>query len=217
MFLRSMTNEPLKCSYCLSESNSISTRIKTKHFKKLSEFGIVLHPPICCKCLQHASRFGVEPGSMSDSLVKNELSEIETLLSGEQVGWDSISDASRMILRVRAAYFAMQGEFLVESGRLKLLASKVERVRKKLDQMDLLLLSRKNSLYERRREAASRYTSDPEVRSEIFKRDGMICKFCEATENLTLDHIVSVLNGGENTPSNIQVLCQPCNSSKGSR
>jgi len=43
------------------------------------------------------------------------------------------------------------------------------------------------------------------------------CVFCGATEDLTLDHIIPVSKGGENTKSNIQRLCRRCNSSKGNR
>lgn len=40
------------------------------------------------------------------------------------------------------------------------------------------------------------------------------CEYCKKTENLTLDHIIPVSRGGENTLSNVTVACQYCNASK---
>lgn len=37
------------------------------------------------------------------------------------------------------------------------------------------------------------------------------CLWCDATENLVLDHIIPVMCGGKNEKSNSQTLCQPCN------
>lgn len=37
------------------------------------------------------------------------------------------------------------------------------------------------------------------------------CVWCEATENLVLDHIIPVMAGGTNHRANAQTLCQPCN------
>lgn len=37
------------------------------------------------------------------------------------------------------------------------------------------------------------------------------CLWCESSENLVLDHIVSVMDGGHNVKENSQTLCQPCN------
>jgi 5-methylcytosine-specific restriction endonuclease McrA len=54
----------------------------------------------------------------------------------------------------------------------------------------------------------------PAVRSAVFARDGMRCITCGATEDLTLDHIVSELAGGSNAIENLQTLCRPCNASK---
>jgi 5-methylcytosine-specific restriction endonuclease McrA len=42
------------------------------------------------------------------------------------------------------------------------------------------------------------------------------CRYCFATENLTYDHKTPLVRGGSNLPSNIQVLCQPCNGTKSS-
>lgn len=41
------------------------------------------------------------------------------------------------------------------------------------------------------------------------------CLCCGKEEKLTADHVVPLSRGGDNTISNIQPLCQPCNSSKG--
>lgn len=40
------------------------------------------------------------------------------------------------------------------------------------------------------------------------------CKRCGATDNLTLDHILAVVNGGKSIKSNAQTLCGPCNNWK---
>jgi len=43
------------------------------------------------------------------------------------------------------------------------------------------------------------------------------CLKCRKVLNLQIDHIVPLANGGYNGISNLQVLCGPCNLSKGSR
>ncbi len=37
------------------------------------------------------------------------------------------------------------------------------------------------------------------------------CAWCDSTDNLVLDHIISVMCGGLNTKENAQTLCMPCN------
>ncbi len=47
-------------------------------------------------------------------------------------------------------------------------------------------------------------------------KDG--CKYCsrECTwKLLSLDHVVPLANGGTNDPSNLQLICKPCNRAKG--
>ena len=68
---------------------------------------------------------------------------------------------------------------------------------------------------ERRRAEACRYTARKDIRLMIFQRDGKVCKPCGSTTNLTLDHIIPVAKGGEDSPGNMQVLCRSCNSKKG--
>lgn len=54
----------------------------------------------------------------------------------------------------------------------------------------------------------------PKLRRAVFERDGHCCLRCGTTENLSADHILPVLFGGETTLENLQTLCRPCNASK---
>lgn len=43
-----------------------------------------------------------------------------------------------------------------------------------------------------------------------------ICR-CRLGQKFHIDHIIPIARGGDNTPRNLQILCPPCNLSKGSR
>jgi hypothetical protein len=53
-----------------------------------------------------------------------------------------------------------------------------------------------------------------EKREQVFAEQGAICRFCGATENLTIDHILAQALGGTNAKENLQVLCESCNNRK---
>lgn len=53
------------------------------------------------------------------------------------------------------------------------------------------------------------------LRWQVFQRDNYACRECGAKEDLTADHIVAEINGGETVLENLQTLCRPCNSGKG--
>ena len=40
------------------------------------------------------------------------------------------------------------------------------------------------------------------------------CEYCKSTENLTIDHIIPIVKGGQNSVLNVTVACRSCNSSK---
>src|SRR6266567_3313875 len=64
---------------------------------------------------------------------------------------------------------------------------------------------------------AIKHTISKELRQQILERDNYTCQHCSAKDNLTIDHIIPVLHGGETETDNLQVLCQSCNSRKGTR
>ncbi|MEU4133646.1 HNH endonuclease [Streptomyces wuyuanensis] len=80
----------------------------------------------------------------------------------------------------------------------------------------------------RRRRAAKRGgASEPYTLAEIAERDGFRCQLCgdpvpmdvKVPEALapTIDHIVAVLRGGDDTRANVQLAHFRCNSVKGPR
>jgi len=71
--------------------------------------------------------------------------------------------------------------------------------------------------YEGRRQAANAVINNKHIRKEVIAKGGGKCCSCGTTEKLSIDHIVSVANGGGNELDNLQPLCVSCNSKKGSR
>lgn len=59
------------------------------------------------------------------------------------------------------------------------------------------------------------YDVSKEVRESIFLRDGHACLKCGSRDSISLDHIIPLASGGDNSTSNLQTLCKSCNSSKG--
>ncbi|HWI20993.1 MAG TPA: HNH endonuclease [Baekduia sp.] len=54
-----------------------------------------------------------------------------------------------------------------------------------------------------------------DIRHMVFERDGGRCVECDADFDIQFDHIIPVAMGGANTVENLQLLCAPCNKSKG--
>ena len=51
----------------------------------------------------------------------------------------------------------------------------------------------------------------------LNRRQNERCAHCEAHGRLEIDHIMPVARGGRNDPANLQLLCLPCNRSKGKK
>lgn len=53
-----------------------------------------------------------------------------------------------------------------------------------------------------------------ELRWKVFRRDSYCCQTCGTHEDLTADHIIPEIDGGQTILENLQTLCRPCNSRK---
>ncbi len=51
------------------------------------------------------------------------------------------------------------------------------------------------------------------MKKKIIERDGNKCVICGATKELEVDHMRALMNGGDNSPSNLACLCAYCNKS----
>lgn len=71
--------------------------------------------------------------------------------------------------------------------------------------------------YKAKRRVSNRQPLSRGITRAVWDRDGWLCQDCGTNKNLSVDHIVPVVNGGSNDMSNLQTLCIPCNSSKGAR
>ena len=65
-----------------------------------------------------------------------------------------------------------------------------------------------------RRYLACLYTSRADVKKAVFDIHGDLCLRCGTSKDISLDHIIPVCHGGENTIENLQPLCIYCNSRK---
>jgi len=53
------------------------------------------------------------------------------------------------------------------------------------------------------------------VRHEVWRRDLGRCARCGSQQRLEFDHVIPLSKGGSSTTRNIQLLCEPCNRTKG--
>lgn len=56
-----------------------------------------------------------------------------------------------------------------------------------------------------------------EIRWKIWGKDNFTCKCCGIRKNLTIDHIVPEIKGGNLSLDNLQTLCKSCNSKKNTK
>ena len=53
-----------------------------------------------------------------------------------------------------------------------------------------------------------------EIKRKCLKRDNDSCVKCDSKEKLEIDHIISLIKGGDNTLKNAQTLCKKCHRKK---
>jgi hypothetical protein len=61
----------------------------------------------------------------------------------------------------------------------------------------------------------ARPTIPDDVKTAVWRRDEGRCVRCGSPEALEFDHVIPLAMGGSNTARNLQLLCEPCNRTKG--
>jgi hypothetical protein len=108
----------------------------------------------------------------------------------------------------------LRGKLLLEQGRRPHARKDLARVHADdptyRDTGALLDAAGGASVRRRRRESIPRAVKD-----EVWRRDEGSCVECGSQADLEFDHVISLALGGSNTARNLQLLCAPCNRSKG--
>jgi hypothetical protein len=115
----------------------------------------------------------------------------------------------------RRTYWLFRDEFYWEDegyGKIELKALILERLTQKgrRVQRAVALMQQAEAM-----DAQARAPIPDEVKIFVWRRDGGCCVRCGSKERLEFDHVIPVALGGANTARNLQLLCEPCNRSKG--
>jgi 5-methylcytosine-specific restriction endonuclease McrA len=70
---------------------------------------------------------------------------------------------------------------------------------------------------QRRSRPSQRKPVSRTLERQVYERDAYRCQECGSWHDLTIDHILPVIRGGENALENLRALCRSCNSRKGAR
>lgn len=84
-----------------------------------------------------------------------------------------------------------------------------------LDTVLTLTYQQRRQLYDEIAPASPSRGIEPDVRREVWRRDGGRCVDCASQAFLEFDHIIPFSMGGSSTARNIRLLCQDCNRKRG--
>jgi 5-methylcytosine-specific restriction endonuclease McrA len=73
----------------------------------------------------------------------------------------------------------------------------------------------RNLLPKTKREEAGAITNT--LRNQVYKADGYTCVYCGAEAQLSVDHVIPVVQGGVTSFENSVTACRSCNSRKGGK
>lgn len=212
--------EQCLCSYCKQKKRKFLASEEWIK-KRYRMTGLLVKIPICTTCADQLKRGNVIfEVSESDATVRTLVESLKEKSHWLAVKGGSLDELNRVMDEFEACSeyaVAARAEFEGASLAASKAAAKVEWLRKIVEEARDVIERKTKTTYEYCRMIASRAISNPSVRSEVFDASNFCCKHCGGKDFLSVDHIVSVKNGGRNEMENYQCLCISCNSKKGAR
>lgn len=213
----------MNCFIC--GSSEVAKRLKAHTKEKLLHCGLPIDRDYCGPCITSAYNGKLKPESDVSKTHTYSVAQINglklkclsILSSGSQPAYQKLLCLKSEVESIRSWSLHVLSDFDKAAKRAQELSAIVNCIHTDLRACETAVSTMISTSYEARRAAANAFTADKDVRESVFKRDGMRCRKCGSTESLSLDHIVSVFDGGADDIRNMQVLCVPCNSSKGSK
>lgn len=204
---------PEVCSVCKNSPKGTNRLRRDDEKVRLRGFVKDIREPICCSCSEvlyprgrrfkklsdNSKRYGVEQaiqrcarGVLDNQCeVMIEVAREEARTMNFKIS-KTIRDLQRMV-QCQNVFLTLQKELERAYGELAL------------------------KQYSSRRKEASFAISRTAMRVAVFTRDEWKCKKCGERDHLSLDHVISVFDGGGDEIENLQALCRKCNSRKGKK
>lgn len=169
--------------------------------------GLDLVFPVCCSCVNRRKARQIVKW---DAPIQRLEKEAE-----RAVAFDKYGEFAMVVSQMNLALAGLDEEQGKLVDAIRYVEKRKATVRNSIGRVMNAMQACPHARYFIRRIEANKAISDPELRTRVMQRDGFRCRRCSTTSNLSIDHIIPVLAGGDDGDGNLQVLCRPCNSRKG--
>jgi hypothetical protein len=210
------------CRYCGEENERfrrmLLSDLRLKKQQRARNLGIRF--PVCTRCLSGLWNGHIAPATPPSTIILRDAAKrmrSEVVRHGKATGWtraleliSSLDGVAALLAKEEDSLKPLIEEVMARAGM-------VEEIKRCRDQAKQQIEKFSGVSYKLAREIASREIRNPILREQVLSRCSNRCVHCGTAENLSIDHIMAVVNGGGSEISNLQALCIPCNSAKGAR
>jgi hypothetical protein len=128
---------------------------------------------------------------------------------------DSINNPIRFIWTGERSYWLFQNRWYWDNDDLSadqiyaLLVTKAQREQQRINRAQTMVAMQQQP------QPTLRGAIPDDLKQYVWTRDGARCRRCGSNVELQFDHVIPVAFGGATSAENLQILCGPCNRSKG--
>jgi len=213
----------MNCSYCSAQERGDFPLIR-EHDLKLQQrkkvFKLKVRLPACQSCLSRISNLQLHRAMPSSTLVLRNHAKIlhaSIFERGKKTGWER---AVQLMASMKGLGPLLSSEEKELRDLVELLVQRTrtfEDAKRDVEEAKRLIETCSGIAYAEARRIADSEIRDERLRQTVFGAANNKCLHCGTSENLTVDHIIPVKEGGGSHLENLQCLCVKCNSRKGAR